>query len=550
MPSRTSCSNYCKYLIFLFYLPCVATAGAQEQFSYGFIPASAEEKSTFQTAPRYRAFIPESIDLRKFMPKPGNQGNLNSCVGWAVGYAARSYYASKVEGRSIKQKKNIPSPSFIYHATRGRAGCKEGIDFPAALRLLEGKGAVSLADAPYSEVCKELTSTQIARAGDFKISYWQLVNHKVIDDVKGQLARGNPVVFGISVGTAFERLRGNNVYGGEKKRVGGHALTAIGYDDSRQALIVMNSWGRSWGNAGYGLLAYDEFTRNAREAYVMTVVPSVPDILPADKVDVAIGDDEPGEMDDTPAVAPVAPKPKVEISSEAVEIVVPKIKPDATDRIELTEPITDDSCSRVTRSRVGGKTEIRGFVGTQAALERLRTTFSGEESYEIDVALRPWPQCEVLLTLDKQLKRPDAPSISTSENRIQFALGDSLKFEIKTPKTPSYLYVSYIQADGSVVNITQPIGNSILPTKSEEKIELGGDTANPKLTVTRPLGHEMVVVLAANSPLFDGPLPKIQSEREFLTAVRKALIYKADPILPDRIVSAAALALETKEMEK
>jgi hypothetical protein len=57
----------------------------------------------------------------------------------------------------------------------------------------------------------------------------------------------------------------------------------------------------------------------------------------------------------------------------------------------------------------------------------------------------------------------------------------------------------------------------------------------------------MVVVLAAASPLFNQPLPKHQSEREFLSALRKAILYKADPKLPERIVSAAFLGLETRE---
>src|SRR6185369_1485275 len=52
---------------------------------------------------RHRAFLPESVDLSARFPTPGDQGNQGSCVGWAVGYAARSYYAVAREGRPRNQ---------------------------------------------------------------------------------------------------------------------------------------------------------------------------------------------------------------------------------------------------------------------------------------------------------------------------------------------------------------------------------------------------------------------------------------------------------------
>ena len=38
--------------------------------------------------------------------------------------------------------------------------------------------------------------------------------------------------------------------------VGGHAVVCVGYDDSRQAFIIRNSWGAGWGEAGYGFMPY------------------------------------------------------------------------------------------------------------------------------------------------------------------------------------------------------------------------------------------------------------------------------------------------------
>ena len=50
---------------------------------------------------------------------------------------------------------------------------------------------------------------------------------------------------------------------------GGHAVVAVGYDDKKEirnkyadrpttgALLIRNSWGKDWGEAGYGWLPYD-----------------------------------------------------------------------------------------------------------------------------------------------------------------------------------------------------------------------------------------------------------------------------------------------------
>jgi C1A family cysteine protease len=42
----------------------------------------------------------------------------------------------------------------------------------------------------------------------------------------------------------------------EEKSVGGHAVMAVGYDDSTERFLIRNSWGADWGLQGYFTMPY------------------------------------------------------------------------------------------------------------------------------------------------------------------------------------------------------------------------------------------------------------------------------------------------------
>lgn len=46
----------------------------------------------------------------------------------------------------------------------------------------------------------------------------------------------------------------------KEKMLGGHAVLAVGYDDSAQRLIARNLWGNKWGLKGYFTMPYSCLT--------------------------------------------------------------------------------------------------------------------------------------------------------------------------------------------------------------------------------------------------------------------------------------------------
>jgi hypothetical protein len=203
------------------------------------------------------------------------------------------------------------------------------------------------------------------------------------------------------------------------------------------------------------------------------------------------------------------------------------------------------SCARVAVQQANGRNTLLGFVGYQADLDLVHQIARNVPNTSADgVVLAPWPQCEALLTLEKPLVATDSPTLTIDSADMH--AGDTLKITVRSPAQISYLYVAYIQADGSVVQLAQPQGVVPAPTLPSQTLVFGDGLENrPKFTIGAPFGPEMIIALASRSPLFDAALPQQETEREFLSALRRALIYKPSPDLPDREVTAAIKMLNT-----
>jgi C1A family cysteine protease len=42
-----------------------------------------------------------------------------------------------------------------------------------------------------------------------------------------------------------------------EKKLGGHAVMAVGYDSAARMMIVRNSWGPDWGQGGYFMMPFE-----------------------------------------------------------------------------------------------------------------------------------------------------------------------------------------------------------------------------------------------------------------------------------------------------
>ena len=204
--------------------------------------------------------LPESVDLRPGCPPVYDQGQLGSCTANAIGGA--------LEFAQIKQKSKSPfTPSrlFIYYNERvieHTVDSDSGAQIRDGVKSVHKLGAPPETDWPYdiNQFSHKPPEKAYTDAKNYQTILYQRVT-PTLGQLKGCLASGFPFVFGFTVYESFESQEMANtghlgMPGSGEKQLGGHAVLAVGYQDSSQSFIVRNSWGADWGIKGYFTMPY------------------------------------------------------------------------------------------------------------------------------------------------------------------------------------------------------------------------------------------------------------------------------------------------------
>jgi C1A family cysteine protease len=228
---------------------------------YGWIRDLPDNRDHLCAAsPEVVTSLPPKMDLRSQCPPVYNQLQLGSCTANAI--------AGAVEFDLIKEKKQrifVPSRLFIYYNERVIEGTP---DSDSGAQLRDGIKTVSKqGDCPEDMWPYDITKFAVKppmqcyqNAKQYEaVQYQRLAQN--LNQLKGCLASGYPFVFGFTVYASFESTQvaqtgtASMPLPGEQV-IGGHAVLAVGYDDTLQRFIIRNSWGDGWGMGGYFTLPY------------------------------------------------------------------------------------------------------------------------------------------------------------------------------------------------------------------------------------------------------------------------------------------------------
>ncbi|MBC7856089.1 MAG: C1 family peptidase [Pirellulaceae bacterium] len=213
--------------------------------------------------------LPASIDLREYLPSPGDQGSLNSSTAFAV-LALVAYFDARTTGCVLDA-----SQLFLYQMALKvlRLTGNASVDLRTTFKALVRFGAPPETYWPY---CVDRLALDPTDAFLFSFSReYQTIRYlrlegaggeETLRQVKSFLAAGFVVAFGFPAPSSLTAEADIGYRPSFDSIRGGQAVLAVGYDDSRRiasdrgALLFRGSWGTQWGEQGYGWLPYSYVT--------------------------------------------------------------------------------------------------------------------------------------------------------------------------------------------------------------------------------------------------------------------------------------------------
>lgn len=216
-------------------------------------------------------------------PPVGNQGQYGTCVAWATAYGLKTTLNMKdgIWNTSNRNQAQYQcSPVDVWHSMRTSyssevsSGCG-GSSFDPAFKAMQSKGVATMSTVPFTNLKMTCDSVSGKGKSDNKIATYRTIAYTAEmssngqsygmtkDNIKAHLQEG-PLVIGAKLGDNFMAWNSSSVIKNDTKTYKGqhayHAMMLVGYDDSKKAFRLQNSWGATdWGDNGYIWVDYDFF---------------------------------------------------------------------------------------------------------------------------------------------------------------------------------------------------------------------------------------------------------------------------------------------------
>lgn len=199
-----------------------------------------------------------------------NQDSLGSCTANAGVNTYMTYL--KVAGINVEPLSRL----FLYKTTRDLLNWTgdTGALLRTTMQAMVTFGIPPEKYLPYdiSKFDEEPTARLYAMAQNYQVSTYYRLDppfkdaNKILESIKTNISANRACMFGFVVYDTINDETGDiGMPTKNSARLGGHAVTCVGFDDSYKvpqsdmagAIKFMNSWGKAWGKNGFGYLPYD-----------------------------------------------------------------------------------------------------------------------------------------------------------------------------------------------------------------------------------------------------------------------------------------------------
>lgn len=260
-------------------------------FKYGSLTLPSTKDAPIKGSIEIIDNLPQSYDLREknAVTPVKDQGQAGSC--WA--FATCGAFESNI--KMIDNNSVDLSEQYLISCNNEGYTAKDGGWFAHDMHV--NPGAVIEEDCPYQAKDVKIVDNF---NHPYKLDSWGYVNDgkyiPSVDEIKSAIIKYGAVAAAVTADSYFSYYSGG-VYNRNNTASPNHAIILIGWDDSKDAWILRNSYGPSWGESGYMYIDYDVSNVGYGATYI-----------------VYSGTDTPSDDDDTDDDTPVIPNNNIALN--------------------------------------------------------------------------------------------------------------------------------------------------------------------------------------------------------------------------------------------
>ncbi|OWY19151.1 hypothetical protein C7N43_01810 [Sphingobacteriales bacterium UPWRP_1] len=223
---------------------------------------------------RFGSATQSKLDLRTLgiISPIRSQGTCGACWAFSTLGAFEGNYVFR---NSIGSAASIDMSEQYLLDCADSGGCYGGW-YGNTLKWMQGRPIQPESALPYVNAEKPCTGT--AAVTNYIVEKWGYIDfwtpRPSVQQVKQAIAEHGPLISAVTVTPAFLSYAGG-VFNERANFEINHGIVIIGWDDSKHAWLIKNSWGSGWGEGGYMWIDYDSNNIGSYPCWVETKVSTI-----------------------------------------------------------------------------------------------------------------------------------------------------------------------------------------------------------------------------------------------------------------------------------